>query len=1097
MRSVLTLIALMAIAVPVFGANPTLESFSNPDFVVDTNSPPLNGPSNVIHTALSVRSGNSPGDQFFLTVNGTNIALLQSASFNPTVGTLPVRGTTNWLDSRILQPSANVVNIGTNATFDLSNGRLTVTKRTGGSFLPIAALDDTSYPDIALAEIGGASMILTPKTNNFYDFTVTGTTAGRGMEFRFANSQPVITLSSNQNVIIGNNTSSANRATNYLYIPFGTGTPVGTPLTEGSHPAMYWDSTGDLLYVWSPATGWHIVGTNIFYGTNNFTINPTDWKVPYRVNATTLGDTGMHPTNVNDMVFDGSIDATTITSHDTLNAAGAFVLSRSGAFPITTTNPNQIDVVNLGFAMMTSDVDATDPTLRTITLNTGHVGQIIEIENTTNFFVGVTQSAFSLTNGTPLFDDASKYVFLSGGDWNTTNSGEGIWLQYNGLYWHEIDRVAGPGGGSGNVSGAGTANYLPIWTSATGLGVSPIYTNANDTIMTYDAAGVGGGLIVSNKNNGRTATFGLKGDGTAVVDSSAGVVSLYKPTVVYGNIQPDVDDTRTNGLSAYRWADGNFASLTLGGVNRTTWPSGGGGGNLTVSGAGGADQLLTWDTDTTGHWTDHLTNFEITNLTVTGTMTVPITNQVLETDGSGTVVGGGAPSWTNSGGYLWPAGTLTQSTAGITIRADGSTWIGTNSWQDEALDSIRAVPIKAVSMVSSNDPKYMTFGFTVIDDENYNYESSIVGSLTGDPTTPNTTLTLTSYGSNHDNSREVSFNLWPEDPIDNPIQYKRGGTNQFVVAYDGSVTAAGNIVSTNGQFVPASFSVSGLPSGVAIGSQVYCSDCLTPWGSGDRVEWDGANWKTLRARVPATTDLKTYACNAISSGWQGSTVLSYAIQADTYKLGAPSLGLFNASSGGFESYTVNSWGSLGYTSIPTTSPGGSFGDSLILPFPNGVNGFVSASSALALVSIPDGTDTWMALFGCANSGSLTNLPTIGCFVIADPWKIMPNNTTTGSPTNHWILVVTNAASGSFTDTGLTIGTTLTAPDRIAIISTSTTAYCYTNGVLACSSSTGIPAANAILHGGLKTYRTAGSTAKTIYYGNTRFERRYNAPQTFF
>lgn len=284
MRFFYALIFTLASSMAVFGANPTLQSFENPDFIVDTNSPPLNGPTNVIHTALQAHAPSTPGDQYYLTINGTNI----SAGFlNPTPTFVPYRGATNFLDSQIAQQDPVTVKIGTNFTFATTGvGRLTIEQPNASSGSIV--LYDYAGPSQQTIYPNGLGLV--PTHNGYYTVTSENTFLN-GIKFLFRTEQPYMMVSSNRNVVIGkNDVTSANRTTNYLYIPFGNGTPIGTPVLEGSHPAMYWDSSGDLLYIWSPPTGWHIIGTNIFFGTNNFAINPTDGAVSYRVNATTLGD---------------------------------------------------------------------------------------------------------------------------------------------------------------------------------------------------------------------------------------------------------------------------------------------------------------------------------------------------------------------------------------------------------------------------------------------------------------------------------------------------------------------------------------------------------------------------------------------------------------------------------------------------------------------------------------------------------------------------------------------------------------------------------------------------------------------------------------
>lgn len=390
-------------AVPI--AEPTLYNFDRRDFIIDDSIVPA-VVSNIIRTVLEAHAPSTPGDQYYLTINNTNISLL-AGFFNPTVGFLPVRGATNWLDSPV--------------SADVANGSL----------------------------------------------------------------------------IVGSTGSAVNRSTNYIYLPITAGTPVGTPATEGTHMAMVYDSVNDLLYAWNPATSWHIIGTNIFYLTGAV-INPTDWKVPYRVNATTFGDTGMHPTNVNDMVFDGRIDAVDIEGHSSLIAGGMFQLAQSSATPLVVGGPNNIDISNLGFVLLTADLNGTDPTLRTISLNDGHPGQIIILENTTNVFAGVTQSAFSLTNNTPEWDDGSKLIFLRNGDWKPTAPGEAIWMFYDGFQWTEIMRVIDSRGGTA-VGTNPTTPFVPYNQNGTFLDAPIFKTNTLDMVF-QGSIQSDGSIITTNAN---------------------------------------------------------------------------------------------------------------------------------------------------------------------------------------------------------------------------------------------------------------------------------------------------------------------------------------------------------------------------------------------------------------------------------------------------------------------------------------------------------------------------------------------------------------------------------------------------------------------
>jgi hypothetical protein len=57
--------------------------------------------------------------------------------------------------------------------------------------------------------------------------------------------------------------------------------------------------------------------------------------------------------------------------------------------------------------------------------------------------------------------------------------------------------------------------------------------------------------------------------------------------------------------------------------------------------------------------------------------------------------------------------------------------------------------------------------------------------------------------------------------------------------------------------VPGTFTVATLPAGVT-GQQVWCSDCLTPGGTGGFVVYDGTFWRLIRTGVKATTSVETY-----------------------------------------------------------------------------------------------------------------------------------------------------------------------------------------------------------------------------------------------
>lgn len=126
-------------AVAVYGAVPL---GTVPYAQLDTNDFGVTAVGHV-NTRLSIHTPNTPGDTYYLTINGTNINnggtnFLQS--LNPTAWTLPVRGAdTNFVDS-LLRQDATGLHMGTNFA---------------------AIIDFFGYPALTLGDTGGANTYLT------------------------------------------------------------------------------------------------------------------------------------------------------------------------------------------------------------------------------------------------------------------------------------------------------------------------------------------------------------------------------------------------------------------------------------------------------------------------------------------------------------------------------------------------------------------------------------------------------------------------------------------------------------------------------------------------------------------------------------------------------------------------------------------------------------------------------------------------------------------------------------------------------------------------------------------------------------------------
>lgn len=141
-----------------------------------------------------------------------------------------------------------------------------------------------------------------------------------------------------------------------------------------------------------------------------------------------------------------SVSVTGLVSAVTLTASGAFKIPSTSQLALTAPTTNNINTLNQGFIILSSDANTTNATDRPISLNSGNgQGQILMLENKP--FGGITQSAFALLDGTPTWDGVGA-ITLANGNWLPTRTGETILLQNDGTDWREITRFFGSSGGT-------------------------------------------------------------------------------------------------------------------------------------------------------------------------------------------------------------------------------------------------------------------------------------------------------------------------------------------------------------------------------------------------------------------------------------------------------------------------------------------------------------------------------------------------------------------------------------------------------------------------------------------------------------------------
>lgn len=94
-----------------------------------------------------------------------------------------------------------------------------------------------------------------------------------------------------------------------------------------------------------------------------------------------------------------------------------------------------------------------------------------------------------------------------------------------------------------------------------------------------------------------------------------------------------------------------------------------------------------------------------------------------------------------------------------------------------------------------------------------------------------------------------------------PSNWANNGTSGADLPGNGTMNT---LVVTNGA-TALGVTVANLPANAA-GKIIYCSDCLTPWGTGALVFNDGTNWRLVNSGVIATTSSETYLISVLKSG---------------------------------------------------------------------------------------------------------------------------------------------------------------------------------------------------------------------------------------
>lgn len=274
---------------------------------------------------------------------------------------------------------------------------------------------------------------------------------------------------------------------------------------------------------------------------------------------------------------------------------------------------------------------------------------------------------------------------------------------------------------------------------------------------------------------------------------------------------------------------------------------------------------------------------------------------------------------------------------------------------------------------------------------------------------------------------------------------------------------------------------------------LYCTDVITPSGTGGRVQWDGTNWRTFEGNIKATSDIKTYILNCMSQFTTLSTPISTIITARN-SVGGNGLGAAGGSigfprgavvSGGVAGGDYSNGAGIGETHSLTTGTGTTGFSALFGPSEQAISSgdYYGFGGVYSLVTACDGTDTYWAFVGNNNSASGATPPANGCYFLYDKYTNSITYFTTNAVTftNNWMCVTAKAGVYTVADSGLPVTIAGTPADRLFIIFTSTAAYFYTNGVLAqtLNTSGSLPTTVAMYSAFAEIHKTAGTTGRTM------------------
>lgn len=265
-------------------------------------------------------------------------------------------------------------------------------------------------------------------------------------------------------------------------------------------------------------------------------------------------------------------------------------------------------------------------------------------------------------------------------------------------------------------------------------------------------------------------------------------------------------------------------------------------------------------------------------------------------------------------------------------------------------------------------------------------------------------------------------------------------------------------------------------------SFTYCSDCLTPYGTGAFTYWDGSTWRAMNTRIAVTTDPLTY-YRSYSTDF-GQTTCS------TAGAGACENGAFSNFPVGTSWATQNS-GAANNGQTPATT-GRPFWEQLQLA--------TAANAGVRQGGNQPFSATLLSSFYMRTRVSLSALSTVAeefnvrmgfqapvayTLQSEEAGIFYDRGNTLGSlnagNSDVWICVSRHGSTNQLTVTAVAPSIVATAPDLLEMLFTASTVTFYINGTLAGTHSTQVPSGT--LCRNIIANKSAGTTTRNVLVGD--------------